>query len=209
MDISVLLKEVLGLSALMLGIINGLMLLRHYARDRAILKVHPVHPEVYQWWFRLPDGELNGMATRRYGFLLYVDILNGGLRNVALESWHLFIRIHAERRKQELKPLSITEPSVEFDGFTKVFPVLGQRGLIHEGQFVVDSGYSITGWAYYAAEYFGDEKWNPVIKDERIEATFMVRDVLGGKAKTQVTLSKRELQAIEEVIPGIATIPFS
>ena len=209
MNISVLLKDVLALSALILSVINGLMLLRQYARDRAILNVHPVHPEVYQWWFRLPDGEVNGMPTRRYGFLVYADIVNRGLRRVALESWLLFIKTQAQRQKQELKPLSITEPIYESDSFTKVFPVLGQRGLTHEGQSVVDSGCGVTGWAYYRAEYYGDERWNPVITDEKIEGTFVVRDILGGKAKTEVTFSKRDLETIEDFIPGIATIGVS
>ena len=206
MDIRVLVRDVLGLSALILSIINGLMLLRNYLKDRAILEAHPVDPAVYQWWFRLPGGEINRMPTRRYGFLVYVDIVNRGLRRVDLESWLLFIKTQAKRRERGLKPLSITEPVQESDSFTKVFPVLGQRGRIHEGQTVVESGCAITGWAYYATEYYGDERCNPVITDEKIEGTFVVRDILGGKAKTKVTFSKRELKIIEQFIPGIATI---
>jgi hypothetical protein len=206
-DTGILLKDVLGLSALILSVINGLMLLRQYARDRAILKVHPVHPEVYQWWFRLPDGEFNGTPTRKYGFLLYVDIVNRGLRRAGLQSWTLSIKVRAHRRTQELMPLSIPKPVQEFDSFTKVFPVLGQAGPSHEAQTVVESGCSVSGWAYYAAEYYGDEEWNPVIEDEKIEGTFVVCDVLGGATKTQVTFSRVELLTVEDLISGIATIP--
>jgi len=209
MDIGVVLKDVLALSALILSVINGLMLLRQYRRDRAILGVHPVEPEVYQWWFRLPDGEFNGTPTRNYGFLVYVDIVNRGLRKVALESWVLSVKTHAQRKAHELKPLSITEPIYECDSFTKIFPVLGQRGATHEGETVVDSGCGIAGWVYYRAEYYGDEKWNPVITHDKIEGTLVVSDILGGKTKTQVTFSKKDLETIQGFIPGIATIGVS
>ncbi|TKJ47581.1 hypothetical protein CEE34_02940 [Candidatus Aerophobetes bacterium Ae_b3a] len=62
------LKEILGLSALILSIVNGLMLLRYYLRDRPKLAVHSIHPDVYQWWFKLPSGEFEGNPTRKYGF---------------------------------------------------------------------------------------------------------------------------------------------
>ncbi len=84
-------KEVLGLGALVLSIINGLALLRYHLRDRPKLTIQPVHPDAYQWWFKLPSGEYEGNPSRKYGFLAYIDITNRGLRKVSLDSWRLFI----------------------------------------------------------------------------------------------------------------------
>ena len=53
-------EPVLELSALILGIVNGLFLLKFYLRDRPKLKVKPVHSKVYQWWFRMPDDQHEG-----------------------------------------------------------------------------------------------------------------------------------------------------
>ncbi|MBV9302690.1 MAG: hypothetical protein JOZ48_11515 [Acidobacteriaceae bacterium] len=61
-------KPLLDLAALVLSLINGLMLLRTYWRDRAVLRVTAIHRDVYQWFFRLPDQVNNGAPTRRDGF---------------------------------------------------------------------------------------------------------------------------------------------
>lgn len=197
---------ILQFAALILSLVNGLMLLRTHLRDRPILTVNPVHPEVYQWWFHLPDGEFQGMPTRRYGFLLYVGIGNRGLRKVALKSWRLVIKTGAERREHELKPLSIPEPTAELVGFSKTYPVLGVGGLAHGGGTVVESGCSISGWAYFVAEYYGSADWKPIIKNDEIKGTFLVRDIFGGKAKTTVAFSRQELGYVSTLVPGIETI---
>ena len=59
-------KSILELSALILSIVNAIMLLRQYFRDRAKLQVRPIHPENYQWWFRLPEYKKNGIISARY-----------------------------------------------------------------------------------------------------------------------------------------------
>jgi len=206
MQASIQFKEILELSALILSIVNAIMLLRSYLRDRAVLTASPIHPEVYQWWFRLPNGEFEGMPTRRYGFLAYIAVGNRGLRKVSLKSWRLFIKTYAKKSKQELKALSIPEPVFEAESFSKVYPVLGTAGLAYKGETVVDSGCSISGWAYYVAEYHGNEKWNPVIKDDKITGSFVVRDIFGGKAKIKITFSKRELEDISALLPGIEKV---
>ncbi len=201
------LKNILELAALILSIVNALILIWNFSRDRAILMVSPVHPEVYQWWFRLPEGEFEGKSTRGYGFLLYMDISNKGLRKVTLKSWHLFIKTQAQRALQELKPISIPEPSAKLgEAGTKVFAVIGQAGPYFQGETVIDAGCSISGWSYYMANYYGDEKWNPVIKDGKIRGVFVVQDIFGGKAKTEISFSEREFESIKGMISGIETI---
>jgi hypothetical protein len=85
-------KHLLELSALILGLVNGLILLRNYLRDRPKLVVWPIHPDAYQWYFTLPGGNHQGQPTRKYGFLTYMGIANKGIRDVAIESWRLHIK---------------------------------------------------------------------------------------------------------------------
>lgn len=86
------LKELLGLGVLILSVVNGLMLLKYYLRDKPKLKVRPVHPEIYQWWFKLPNGEFEGYPTRKYGFLAYIAISNRGLRKYRLTLGALILK---------------------------------------------------------------------------------------------------------------------
>ena len=106
------LKPFLEISALILSLVNGLMLFRSYARDRPKLSVVPVHPELYQWLFKLPGGSHQSGGTKRFGFLAYVCIVNRGIRDVSLESWDLRVLTNAKRWIQ-LKPISIPEPRLE------------------------------------------------------------------------------------------------
>jgi len=117
-------KSLLELSALVLSIVNGLMLLKFYLRDRARLTAHPVHPEIYQWWFRRPDGEFEGKPTRRYGFIAYIAIQNSGLRKTELISWRLFIKTRLGRW-HELKPINMPEPSSEIGSHEWIEPASG------------------------------------------------------------------------------------
>ena len=200
-------KSILELAALILSIINALILIQNYIRDKASLVIDPIHPDVYQWWFELPEGNFEGHPTRRFGFLTYIGIGNRGLRKVALKSWRLFIPTHAQFKKQELKPMSIPEPILELDGFTKVFTVLGVKGAIYSsGETIIDSGCSISGWTYFHVEYFGDAKWSPVIKKGIIQTEFVVQDVFGGKAKTKISFSKKDFAYIQKMIPDIQNI---
>jgi hypothetical protein len=50
------LQSILNLSALILAIVNGLILLRNYLRDKPKLEVKPLEPDT-QWFFVLPSGE--------------------------------------------------------------------------------------------------------------------------------------------------------
>ena len=198
-------KALLEISALALAVINGLMLLRSYLRDRPVLKACAIHPEVYQWWFRLPEGEYQGQKTRRYGFLLYIGIGNKGLRKVQLERWRLKVRT-AKYRKIELKPMSVPEPSWECDAFTKYYPVLGQKGLMFGGETMVDSGCSISGMAYYVYECFGDKIFDPLIVNDTIMGFFEINDVFGKKTKCKITFNLRELEYIQTIFKNIEKI---
>lgn len=151
-----ILKPILELSALILSLVNGLMLLRNYLRDRPRLGVTAIHPDTYQWFFKLPDGKYENQPTRKYGFLAYISVTNRGLRDVSLDSWHLRVR-NVGKKWVELKPLSIPEPRFEIgeSGSVKVWPVLGTKGQFHGGDTMIKAGSSVSGFAYYVAEFYG------------------------------------------------------
>ena len=170
-----------------------------------MLKASAVHPEVYQWWFRLPAKEYQTQQTRRYGFLLYIGIANKGLRKVQLERWHLKVR-SAFFKRIELKPMSIPEPLWENEAFTKCFPVLGQKGLVFGGDTTVDSGCSISGMAYYIYECFGDKHFDPLIVNDVIQGFFEARDVFGKKVKCTINFTKKELGYVQTIFKNIEKV---
>lgn len=201
------LKEILGSSALFLSIINGLMLLKYYLRDKPKLTVHPIHPDVYQWWFKLPSKEFEGNPTRKHGFLAYIGITNRGLRKVSLESWKLYFRT-VGFRQVELKPISIPEPKADLGDSenVKFWPVLGQRGLLSNGDTLIDSGSSISGMVYYVSELYGGEDWNPQIKDGKITGKLVIKDVFGKKAHCKIVFSETPLEKVTSMIENIEKI---
>ncbi len=199
------LKSALELSALFLGIVNGLMLLKFNWRDKPKLEVKPIHPEVYQWWFKLPDRQYEGHSTRAYGFMIYIGIVNRGLRKVSLESWRLFVD-GKKTKKLELKARNMPEVTIQIGSHLKMLPNLGQRTLNFEGDTVVDSGTSISGMVYYVYECWGDPIWNPAIKDGKITAKFIVRDAFEKKTSCRIVFSERPLEEIKNIAEGIAEI---
>jgi hypothetical protein len=206
------LKTLLETAALILGLVNGLILLWYFLRDHPRLVVKPVHPEVYQWYFRLPDGEYDGMPSRRFGFLLYAAISNRGLRNVALSSWRL--RLKAGNGKDcKLHPVNLPcEPMVnlvEADTI-KIWPVLGQGGILPaSGQTMVVSGDSVSGMVFYLYECFGHPEWDPKQQDGIITGTFQVKSVFRNKAKAKISFHEKPLEEIEKMVPGISKMDFS
>lgn len=204
-SVRALAKPVLEVAALTLSIVNGLMLLRFYWRDRARLSVHPVHPLVYQWWFVLPAGEFRGEVTRRYGFIAYVAVQNGGLRKSQLTSWRLFIRTRL-RRYHQLQPINMPEPSASIGEHVKFYPVLGQRGPHFDGETLVDTGCSSSGMVYYLYECYGGEGWNPVETAGQIAGKFEVCDAFGNRATCTIEFQQRPLEDIIAFAPGIEAI---
>jgi hypothetical protein len=197
------LKDILGFGALILSVVNGIALLLYYFRDKPKLTVHPVYPDVYQWWFRLPDGKYEGKPTRKFGFLAYVDVINHGLRKVSLLYWQLYIE-NALGKRVELKPKNIHKPKVKLSSLEKSYPVLGQEGL---SDLVVDAGCSISGMAYYCLEIFGGVGWDPKIVDGKIIGKFEIKDVFNNKSQIRIVFSEKPLKEIESMIEGISNIP--
>lgn len=195
-------EKSLELSALVLSIVNALILVWFFFRDKPNLVIKPVYPNVYQWWFKLPSRQYNGEQTRRFGFLIYVGIANKGLRKTTLDEWCLLIRLK-NYKKTELKPLNIPQPQLKIGNQEKFYNVLGQVGTFSDGITEIDSGSSISGMVFYTFECYGSEVWNPKINDEEIiKANFKVREVFGKSTKTKIELQKKTIPEIEEFIPN-------
>jgi len=182
------------------------MLLRRYLEDRPILRIRPVHPEVYQWFFELPSGEHEGRPTTKYGFLLYFDVINRGRRPVDLESWNLWIR-NTAGQWTELKPISIPEPTVPLGAAgEKVWPVLGVAGSRTPGSTLARPGEAVGGFAYYVLEYFEDSTAGLRIVGNRVSAILKVRSILGNRVQQTFSLERVSLARVQQFVPGIEAI---
>lgn len=181
------------------------MLLRMYVRDRPVLRVSPIHPDVYQWWFRLSPSQHEGLTTRRYGFIAYIGIVNRGLRRVSIARWRLKIKT-ASGRSVELNPINLPEPTYNDAGFTKIYPVLGQRGLNFDGGTVVESGASIAGMVFFIYECYGHPSWDPSVAQGTVNGRFVVRDAFGGRARTRISFRKKDLDYVQSFSPDVDKI---
>jgi hypothetical protein len=156
---------------------------------------------------QIASGEFEGSPTRKYGFLAYIEITNRGLRKVSLESWRLYFRT-VGFRQIESEPINIPVPKADLGDSenVKFWPVLGQRGLLPGGDTLIDSGTSISGMAYYVAELYGGETWNPQIKDGEITGKIVIKDVFGKKAHCEIIFSETPLEEVTSMIEGIEKI---
>lgn len=200
-------KEFLGLSALFLSIINGSILLRNYLRDKPKLTVHPINPDVYQWWFKLPDEKIENKLIRKYGFLVYIEIVNRGLRKVSLESWKLYIRTIGFKQI-ELDAISIPEPkgNIGKSEHLKFWPVLGQKGPLFDTSTFIDSGNCISGMAYYVLKIYDEEIYTPIIKDEKVNGKLIIKNVFGEQSNCDISFSKKSLKEITSIVEDIEKI---
>lgn len=200
-------KPFLELSALILSIVNGLILLISYLRDKPELTVRPVHPNIYQWFFSLPSGKFQEHQTRKYGFLCYISIANKGIRDVSLDYWHLHIKT-VGNKWIELNPITIPEPQIELgqSGQIKSWPVLGQKGLYYEGDTMVKAGSSISGFAYYILEFWGTDNWNLKLIDGKAEGKMEIKGVFGKKASVKILFTEIPLEKATKMVKGIDTV---
>ncbi|MDX2086040.1 MAG: hypothetical protein SFZ03_11715 [Candidatus Melainabacteria bacterium] len=195
-------SPILAALSLMLGILNSLILITQWVKDKPKLVVNPIHPNVYQWYYTLPDGEYEGKKTKRYGFLCYVGIANKGLRDVSLSEFRLLVanKFHKEHM---LYSVNIPQPEIPLGfGHVKILSVLGQKSLVTEGDTHIISGGSISGMAFYIYEYYGDDGWDLKVKDSTITAYFRIQDVFGKTAKRKIKFSEKPLEHLQEVLPG-------
>jgi len=199
-------KSLLEMSSLLLSIVNGLILLWMFARDRPRLVVNPVHEDSYNF-LRLSASVVEGEQTRRYGFLVYLGVANRGLRDVQLSYWHLHVKNRAGQWI-ELKPLTIPPPEIPIGetGGRKIFPVLGGRTDVFSGETMIASGGSIAGYAYYELEVWGGENHDPHIVDGRVPCRLAIGSVFGDKVELQLDFPQIPLTKAKELIADVDKI---
>lgn len=182
-------------------------MLRGYVRDRPSLVVKPVHPDVYEWFFKLPSRQLGGRITRKIGFLAYLDISNKGLRDVSLDDWDLHLE-GSGRRKIELKPISITEPRIQLgqSGVPKTYQVLGLKGEFSTGETMVRSGGSISGFAYYIFEYVEGDELSLATKHGTVMGKAVISDVFGKRTSAKIVFKEIPLDEAKKFVTGIDKI---
>jgi hypothetical protein len=197
----------LQVSALILGIVNGLILVWKFSRDRPILSVDPVLSETHQWFFVLPNVTDSGQLWRRYGFLTYVSVKNQGAREVALGTRRL--RINTVGGKSvELRSIKIPEPQVTVGKNLLPFPVLGVRGIYFGGETMIKSGGSITGYIYYVYWFSAErDDEQPSVKLDKVEGQLVVKSIFargfGNTAKTKILFAQRPLDEVKKIVDGI------
>jgi hypothetical protein len=210
---SIIAKSTLELAALILGLVNGLMLLRQYFRDRPKLIVSLEDADHLEWscWFLLPSGTYKELPTRNYGFLIYLDISNAGLRKVQLQSWRLATR-NGMLRKCRMPALNMPTVEIELGPVIKQIPVFGQRTDIFHGSTVIDSGCSISGLTFFNLEVYGAGRFDPRViaragKPRSIYVQISLTDCFGKKWNRRFSLPERSVEQVTRRIPNINDIP--
>lgn len=195
--------------ALILGVANTILIIKQLINEfnnKPKLKIEVLHPDQYQWYFKLPPGSYKGLKTRSYGFIPYISIKNKGLKETSLDSWFLDIKVY-NNNFTRIHPISIPEPIIKM-GKTdnvKILPVLGIRGLFHDGSTSIRSGNFISGISYFILTFYEDE-YNPIFKDNKITGKFVIIDGFGRKIETEILFNEMPLEKIKEIIPNVDKI---
>jgi len=88
----------------------------------------------------------------------------------------------------------------------KTWPVLGQQGISFKGNTLIDSGTSIAGMAYYVAEFYESELWNPVIRDGKVIGDFVITDAFGNSSRTKIIFRGDSIEKVKTLIENIELI---
>ena len=144
-------EQALQSSALVLSVINGLILLRVHLRNRARLKVSPVHPDAYQWWFELPGAAYDGVPTRLYGFLLYVAVANRGYRAVTLDNGGSSSSPRTGAATTYVRS-AFPSPLRSWATTSRSILCLARQAHPHQANMRVDPGDSVSGMAFFVYE---------------------------------------------------------
>ncbi len=195
-------QKLLQSGTVALTIVNGLFLLREYLRSRPRLGVSPIHPDVYQWWFKLPDGVNDGQVARRVGFLTYVGISNLGYRAVTFTQWRLTVK-SASGHPIELRSMNLPSVQLDLKSVIKVFRILGQATDQHQPSQRLESGDSTSGMSFFVYEVHGDLSWDPRIVDGQIVGRFVLLDVFKSQATCDVVFRERSYEHMKKMIPGL------
>jgi len=71
---------------------------------------------------------------------------------------------------------------------------------------MVRAGDAVAGFAYYVAEFYGTDDFNPLIRDGSVVATITVRGVYGRPVSARIALTEKTLDEVCQLIPNIDKI---
>lgn len=196
--------------SLILSVANTILIIKQLInefKNKPKLVIEILHPEGYQWFFKLPSSNYKGIEIRNFGFLSYVSISNRGLKETSLSSWYLDLKIFNDSFSR-LHPISIPEPIVKLGktDSVKIIPVLGVKGLFHDGKTSIKPGSHISGMSYFFASFYGDNYYNPIFKDNKTCGKFIIIDGFSKKTESDISFTELSLEKIKEMIPEIEKI---
>jgi len=196
--------------AIVLSVANTILIVKKLINEfnsKPKLIIEVLHPDLYQWYFKIPSGLYRDLKTRSYGFLAYVSIRNKGLKETSLDSWFLDIKVYDDSFTR-MHPISIPEPILKL-GKTdnvKIIPVLGVKGPFHDGSTSIKPGNSIGGVSYFFISFYGSDYYNPIFKDNKILGKFVIIDGFGRKIEKEILFNEMPLEKIKEMVPDIDKI---
>lgn len=193
-------KPLLNLAALMLSIVNALILIYSFLKNRAILSIEAIHPENYQWWCKLPKRMKGDENISRIAFLTYVGISNSGHKTTSLHSYRLFIRTTGKVKESELKSIRISEPTFTDAYGSTNLRVFGVKTKNFDGETVIDSGCSIAGCSFFIYESKDD---SPIITDRHIIGTLKITDNFHNRKHVKITFSEVDYSYLLSVITNL------
>lgn len=196
-----------------LSFINGLILARQWSDNKPKINIHPVHPHVYQWWFKLPDKSIDGTIIRRFGFLIYLGANNTGNKACTINSWRAIIKNHNSRFKDkyiQLYPMNLPEVNMPIsEDKIKVIPIWGQKTPNFSHSSRIEPFDSTSGMIYYCYEVYGSNSWDPIIdKNNQVNITIEMDNVSGNTSKCKIKTKYKDLSYIQNCFEG-STFPVN
>lgn len=196
MDAVVIISTLLGLSILALVVV----LVRSKYRPKYVVKV--AEHDGFAWFFQLPDGKSSDKVITRYGFLVYISMINKGFGDDRLERWYLQIKA-STGKPCELKPVGIPEPEVKLGKEMKTYPVLWQRGLYQEGNPMLESDVSISGVAYFVGEFYSDNGLGFLITNDTMRGKFIIETGRDERVSKELTFNKVDIGEVRRFVDDI------
>jgi len=193
MTISELFEEIvrilspwLNLAALILSVVNAIALLSNYLRDRPRLVIDLESSKFFPIWDSVQAQLHGGKEFIEYGFVLYINVANKGLRRVSLRKILLFNKSDKNEWK-EVWPYR--RPGTEKDPKKPdYYASILRFQLPNSEKPLIESGSNIDGFARYMIKQ--KRSFMPLIRDDKIQGKLVVVDVFGNKKRKKVSFKK-------------------
>lgn len=184
-------KSILEQAALILGLINGLLLLFLTIRNRPILKVSTFSEDT-NYCFHATK-EYMGEAKDLYGYLTYVSVINKGNKEIAISNWEL--KIPTEKDEIVLSPIAIPDAKIQNGNITRTIRALG----VNENS-LVKSGDGVSGYACYLSTQ------QPKIENNSVRGEIIITPVYGRKVKCKLVLLPKHHEFFSKIIPEFESL---